>query len=85
MLAKAASEAFNDDDDDEDGGSNNNKSYCCDYAFFCAGASQSASAFDVTEKRGERVVQFERFMSTIQVLKNILPAMIARNRGHVCP
>ena len=49
MLAKAASEAFDDDDDDEDGGSNNNKSYCCDYAFLCAGASQSASAFDVTE------------------------------------
>merc|ERR1712216_374233 len=45
MLAKAASEAFNDDDDEkEDGDSNNNKSYCCDYAFLCAGASQSASA-----------------------------------------
>ena len=60
MLAKAASEAFNDGDDEkEDGDSNNNKSYCCDYAFLCAGASQSASAFDVTES-AERVVQFER-------------------------
>ena len=83
MLAKAASEAFNDDDDDEDGGSNNNKSYCCDYAFLCAGASQSASAFDVTES-AERELFNLNALSTIQVLKNILPSMIARNRGHVC-
>ena len=81
MLAKAASEAFN--DDDEDGDSNNNKSYCCDYAFLCAGASQSASAFDVTES-AERELFNLNALSTIQVLKNILPSMIARNRGHVC-
>jgi len=87
MLAKAASEAFNDDDDDdEDGDSNNNNnlnSYCCDYAFLCAGASQSASAFDVTES-AERELFNLNALSTIQVLKNILPSMIARNRGHVC-
>ena len=84
MLAKAASEAFNDDDDEkEDGDSNNNKSYCCDYAFLCAGASQSASAFDVTES-AERELFNLNALSTIQVLKNILPSMIARNRGHVC-
>ena len=84
MLAKAASEAFNDGDDEkEDGDSNNNKSYCCDYAFLCAGASQSASAFDVTES-AERELFNLNALSTIQVLKNILPSMIARNRGHVC-
>ena len=87
MLAKAASEAFNDDDDEkEDGDSNNNNklsSYCCDYAFLCAGASQSASAFDVTES-AERELFNLNALSTIQVLKNILPSMIARNRGHVC-
>jgi len=87
MLAKAASEAFNDDDDErEDGDSNNNKNnnlYCCDYAFLCAGASQSASAFDVTES-AERELFNLNALSTIQVLKNILPSMIARNRGHVC-
>ena len=87
MLAKAAREAFNDDDDEkEDGDSNNNNnlnSYCCDYAFLCAGASQSASAFDVTES-AERELFNLNALSTIQVLKNILPSMIARNRGHVC-
>ena len=87
MLAKAASEAFNDGDDEkEDGDSNNNNnlnSYCCDYAFLCAGASQSASAFDVTES-AERELFNLNALSTIQVLKNILPSMIARNRGHVC-
>ena len=67
----------------EDGDSNNNKSYCCDYAFLCAGASQSASAFDVTES-AERELFNLNALSTIQVLKNILPSMIARNRGHVC-
>ena len=87
MLAKAASEAFNDDDDEkEDGDSNNNNnlnSFSCDYAFLCAGASQSASAFDVTES-AERELFNLNALSTIQVLKNILPSMIARNRGHVC-
>ena len=79
-LAKAASKAFSSNNDDN---SNNTSSCCCDYAFLCAGASQSASAFDVTES-AERELFNLNALSTIQVLKNILPSMIAQNRGRVC-
>jgi dehydrogenase/reductase SDR family protein 7 len=79
-LAKAASTAFSSNNDDN---SNNTSSCCCDYAFLCAGASQSASAFDVTES-AERELFNLNALSTIQVLKNILPSMIAQNRGRVC-
>jgi dehydrogenase/reductase SDR family protein 7 len=78
-LAKAASKAFSSNNDDD----NNTSSCCCDYAFLCAGASQSASAFDVTES-AERELFNLNALSTIQVLKNILPSMIAQNRGRVC-
>ena len=78
-LAKAASKAFSSNNDDD----NNTSSRCCDYAFLCAGASQSASAFDVTES-AERELFNLNASSTIQVLKNILPSMIAQNRGRVC-
>jgi len=80
-LAKAASKAFSSNNDDDN--NNNTSKCCCDYAFLCAGASQSASAFDVTES-AERELFNLNALSTIQVLKNILPSMIAQNRGRVC-
>ena len=73
-LAQSVSASFNNDD--------TNSSHC-DYAFLCAGASQSASAFDVTED-AERELFDLNALSTIQVLKNILPLMIEQNRGRVC-
>jgi len=79
-LAKAASKAFSSNNDDDN--NNNTSKCCCDYAFLCAGASQSASAFDVTES-AERELFNLNALSTIQVL-NILPSMIAQNRGRVC-
>ena len=80
-LAKAASKAFSSNNDDDN--NNNTSKCCCDFAFLCAGASQSASAFDVTES-AERELFNLNALSTIQVLKNILPSMIAQNRGRVC-
>ena len=73
-LAQSVSASFNNDD--------TNSSYC-DYAFLCAGASQSTCAFDVTED-AERELFDLNALSTIQVLKNILPLMIEQNRGRVC-
>ena len=73
-LVQSVSASFNNDD--------TNSSHC-DYAFLCAGASQSASAFDVTED-AERELFDLNALSTIQVLKNILPLMIEQNRGRVC-
>ena len=54
-----------------------------DYVFLCAGASQSASAFDVTAKAEKELFQLN-VLAPIEVLKIIMPKMIERNQGRVC-